>query len=75
MDWFNTDHEWRVPSSSERGSFRTVRRSPKTAPEQDKWTCTCPGYRYKHFKTRGYECRHIREVTDKIVSSFISKLK
>ncbi len=49
------------------GDTYTIRRHPTVEPGEDRWTCTCKGYRYRSRQRVGYQCRHIREIRECLI--------
>jgi len=44
-----------------------VARYPQVEPGEDRWTCTCKGYRFRSTAKLNYHCKHIRELREWLI--------
>jgi hypothetical protein len=49
------------------GDTYTIRRQPAVEPGEDRWTCTCKGYRYRSRQKVNYQCKHIKEIRECLI--------
>ena len=49
------------------GTIYVIRRVGHVEPGEDRWTCTCKGFRYRSRNKMNYHCRHIREVRECLI--------
>jgi hypothetical protein len=49
------------------GDIYTIRRYPAPEWGEDRWVCTCKGYRFRSRNKLNYHCKHITQVRECLI--------